>query len=175
MLARALTLLAIVLPLAALGCDGSEPPPGPSTANPLDDEENKLLYEINRFREDQGVAKIVTACASLNESASAHADDMRDKGYLSDTGKDGSTPRDRACAAGYAPACDASQPFAELISSGVAGAKDALAQWTAADNTRAILLNDAISVAGVGRALGNEEIDPTWALDLSAISDASCQ
>jgi len=163
--------------LAATGCGGTENDTvlGPSQANPLDDEESSLLQRLNDHRAAANVAP-VTQCPTLNVSASKHADDMRDQDYLSDKGKDGSTPRSRACAEGYQPACADSSAMAELVASGIDDAGSTLGQWTKdtkPGGTDSILLNPGLVVAGVGRATGLAV--PFWALDLGGSTDPTCQ
>jgi uncharacterized protein YkwD len=154
------------------GCSDATVEPEKSQANPIDPEESGLLYELNRFREDAGIAGALIVCKSLNQSASAHSDDMRDKGYLSDTAPDGSTPRSRACAAGYKPACDGSAVIAEVVGAGFAEGKATLLPWTQDENTTMVLTEPSLIAAGVGRSLGADQ--PMWTLDLTTDDDPSC-
>ena len=98
--------------------------------HPLDAEEDSLFYALNNFRADNGVGAAVATCKSLNVAASAHADDMRDHGYLSDEAPDGSTARERACDAGFKAACDKNAAFAELVASGIDAGEGTLKQWS---------------------------------------------
>src|SRR5262249_48950519 len=103
-------------------------------------------------------------------------DDMRDKDYLSDKGQDGSTPRSRACATGYQPACDDHAAMAELVASGIDDPAATLAQWTKdtkPGGTNEIVSNPGLVVVGVGRAGGLSV--PYWALDLGGANDPTCQ
>ncbi len=166
--------LALALGLFAAGCGDVQSIPGPSEANPLDAEESALIAGLNKIRADAGITTPVLVCASLNVSAAAHADDMRDNAYLSDAGQDGSTPRSRGCAAGYKPACDdTTTAMAEAVASGLVTGAETLPQWEKVEKTKALLLNPALSVVGVGRALQGDV--PTWALDLASKDDASCK
>jgi uncharacterized protein YkwD len=162
--------LALLIGLGALGCGTTETALGKSQANPLDAEENSLLFELNRFREAAGL-DIVAACTSLNQSASEHSDDMRDQGYLGDMGKDGSTPHTRACAAGYQEACGGSVTMAEVVASGSASGKSIFPSWTMDEKTKALLQTATVVVVGVGRSLGDKA---TWTLDLAAKDEPSC-
>jgi uncharacterized protein YkwD len=163
----------LLLGLFVAGCGEVVSIPGPSPANPLDAEESALIAGLNKLRADAGIATPVQVCVALNVSASAHADDMRDNAYLSDTGKDGSTPRSRGCAAGYKPACnDTSTPMAEVVASGLVNGSDTLPQWEKDDKTKTLLVNPALSVIGIGRALQGDV--PVWAMDLASKDDASC-
>ena len=169
-----LASFALVLGLFAAGCGDVQSNPGPSEANPLDAEESALIAGLNKLRADAGITTPVLVCASLNVSAAAHADDMRDNAYLSDTGQDGSTPRSRGCAAGYKPACDdTTTAMAETVASGLVTGAETLPQWEKDAKTKELLLNPALSVVGIGRALQGDV--PTWAMDLASKDDASCK
>ena len=163
----------LLLGLFVVGCGDVATNLGASPANPLDAEESALISGLNKLRADAGIAAPVLVCKSLNVSASAHADDMRDNGYLSDTGQDSSTPRTRGCAAGYKPACDtASTGMAETVASGIVTGPETLPQWEKDDKTRSLLLNPALNVVGIGRSLQGDV--PVWAMDLASKDDASC-
>lgn len=169
--------MALGLTLAASailgGCSGeTQFTPGKSDANPLDNEENALLLALNELRKGAGISAPVTVCAALNVAASAHSDDMRDNSYLSDKAQDGSTPRERSCAAGYKPGCGTTVGMAEVVASGFADGKSTLPQWTKEDGTKAILVNASLNVVGVGRSTGGEAV--VWTLDLASEQDASC-
>lgn len=143
---------------------------GPSPANPLDSVETTLVSEINAARAAAG-APAVAECRALNVSAAAHSDDMRDNAYLSDVGKDGSTPRERACGAGYAPACE-NVFMAELVASGSGDPVHTVGQWKGDAASNAAMLEPALKVLGVGVSYGEEE--PVWTVDLGAEDDGSC-
>lgn len=167
-------LIGSLLGFLVIGCGDVQSNPGASQANPLDAEESALIVGLNKLRAGAGIATPVVVCASLNVSASAHADDMRDNAYLSDTGQDGSTPRSRGCAAGYSAACnDTSTAMAEVVASGLVNGADTLPQWEKDEMTKGLLLNPSLSVIGIGRALQGDV--PTWAMDLASKNDASCQ
>src|SRR5262245_7300289 len=82
----------LLVGLVACGCGSTEFAETKSPANPLDPEESDLILQLNLFRRDNaGINTPVIVCKALNVSASEHADDMRDKDYLSDMAPDGST------------------------------------------------------------------------------------
>lgn len=165
--------LALLVGLFAAGCGNVQSSLGPSQANPLDPEESALIAALNKLRAGAGITAPVQVCGSLNVSAAAHADDMRDNAYLDDTGQDGSTPRSRGCAAGYKPACDdTSTAMAEVVASGLVNGADTLPQWEKEEMTKSLLLNPSLSVIGIGRALQGDV--PVWAMDLASKDDASC-
>jgi uncharacterized protein YkwD len=169
---RLIPAFGLLLGLVACGCGSTEFAETKSPANPLDPEESDLVLQLNLFRQDNaGITTPVIVCKALNVSASEHADDMRDTGYLSDTAPDGSSPRSRACAAGYKPACDTQAAMAEVVAKGSAVATVTFPQWTMDAKTKPLLLNPGLSVVGVGRSLG-EPI--TWTMDMSSIDDPAC-
>src|SRR5512140_1628451 len=99
-------LFVLALAFGVTACTGTtEFAGGPSMANPLDADENGFAHAINTARVSAQLPSF-KICASLNVSASAHADDMRDNGVTGDKGSDGSTVRTRACTGGYMPACN---------------------------------------------------------------------
>ncbi|MFO0758666.1 MAG: CAP domain-containing protein [Byssovorax sp.] len=175
MAARTTTrLLAPLLGMLAFltACSGDTQTIAGKSDPKLDDQEDALLLALNDLRKGAGIADPVKVCASLDVSASAHSDDMRDESYLSDKGKDGSTPRSRSCAAGYKPGCGTSVAMAEVVAAGFSDGKSTLPQWTKDEGTKAILLNASLNVVGVGRALGGDQ--GVWTLDLASEDDASC-
>jgi len=158
------------LPLGA--CGGSTTASdAPSIANPLDADRSAAVHQLNVLRQMAGVP-LATNCVSLNVSASAHSDDMRNNGYLNDVAPDGSTVRTRACTAGYAPGCVASTSMAELVAEGYASGEDTVNQWDADPTSGPLLVNPGLVWVGVGRAIG--ATDQYWTLDMAGTADASC-
>lgn len=156
--------------IASASCSSVEYPDGPSQANPLDAIESTMLFSINDLRATKGLLSL-KQCAVLNVSASAHADDMRDNNYFDDDGPDGSTPRSRACAAGYQAACG-NAGMGELVAKGVAEAEGTLASWEKDATASPILLDPSFKVVGVGRSMGGEAA--IWTVDFGSQEDASC-
>ncbi|APR77124.1 Hypothetical protein A7982_02471 [Minicystis rosea] len=140
----------------------------------LDPFESDAIYEMNRVREDAGVAAILTACTSLNVSATKHSDDMRDQDYLKEQGLDGSTIRTRSCAAGYQPGCVESTAMGELIAKGIDDGKTVVAQWSTNADAHALMVSPSLVAIGVGRSLG-EDGTMWWTVDLGGQADPSCQ
>jgi uncharacterized protein YkwD len=160
--------------LALPACSGTTAASdAPSIANPLDSERGDALNQLNTLRQMAGVP-LATNCFSLNVSASAHSDDMRDNDYLSDTAPDGSTVRTRACSAGYAPACDGTTTaMAELVASGSATGQETVGQWAGSTMSAPLLVNSALVWVGLGRSIGATDV--YWAMDMAATADPSCQ
>jgi uncharacterized protein YkwD len=163
----------LLVPLAAVACGGNTTSANlPSIANPLDAERGDAVHQLLALRAMAGVPP-VTDCFSLNVSASAHSDDMRNQDYLSDVAPDGSTVRTRACMAGYTAACGgATIPMAEVVALGYATGTDTVNQWAADPKSGPILVNPALLWVGVGRAIGADA--QRWTLDMSSVDDPSC-
>ena len=163
--------LAMATGLGLVACNGTVGSEGPSSANPLDDEENALVYELNQIRAAAGITTPIVVCASLDVSAAGHSDDMRDKMYFSDQAPDGSDVRKRACTAGYKPGCNPHEPMSELIAKGIDTGKGAVTEMNA--KSHAVLVTTNMQVAGAGRTLA---LDGTtyWTLDLADKDDPSC-
>jgi uncharacterized protein YkwD len=157
--------------LGGPGCTADIGVTGPSPANPLDEGEEAIMKAINDHRAASG-AGTLALCASLNVSASAHSDDMRDQEYQSDTGKDGSTPMSRACKAGYTPACSDAL-MAEVIASGSEDPAHTVGQWKEDATASPILVNAGLRVIGVGRTFRSDE-SPIWTVDFGGQEDPSC-
>jgi uncharacterized protein YkwD len=169
-----LPLALLASALGAAGCsDDVGYADGTSQANPLDAEESAVVVRLNELRAGAGVAT-VKACASLNVSASAHSDDMRDKSYLKDVSPDGSTTLTRACNAGYKPACNNGVAMAEQLASGHAEGALTFAQWSGDANTAKVLTDPQWGVVGVGRSMSSEKA-ALWTLDLATAADPSCE
>lgn len=111
---------------------------------------------LNDQRSADGVS-IVQENAALNAAASAHAQDMVTHNYLSHTGLDGSTPGDRADAAGY----DWSY-ISENIARGFSTEEGVVNAWMASPGHRDNMLDPRAEDFGLGR------VDTTWVLMLGA-------
>jgi uncharacterized protein YkwD len=163
----------LVLFSALAACNGSTTATGGlSPANPLDSEESAAILQINAIRMMASVPQ-VTVCFSLNVSASAHSDDMRDNNYLAEVSPaDGSTVRTRACKAGYTPSCSGNIPMAELVAEGSGTGAETVAQWATDTTAGPILVQKDLVLAGIGRSIGVD--NERWTLDLASVSDPSC-
>jgi uncharacterized protein YkwD len=83
---------------------------------------SELLRLIDAERERAGCAPLRPS-GPLSASAAAHAADMAARGYASETGPDGTGPRERAAQAGYRG------QVAEIIAAGIPAPGEVLAQW----------------------------------------------
>jgi uncharacterized protein YkwD len=165
--------IALALPLALTACNGNTTANlAPTPGNPLDPEENAIVFQLNALRAQKGLSQ-VTACFSLNVSAAAHSDDMRDNNYLSDVSPtDMSTVRTRACTFGYKAACGTSIPMAELVAEGNGTGNETFAQWESDMTAGPILVEPPFVVVGLGRSIGAD--NERWTLDLASMTDPSC-
>lgn len=164
---------ALGLSASASACGGETTASNQPSSPDLDADESAALYELNRLREGEGIPGALAGCRSLSKAASAHSDDMRDTGYVAEKGTDGSTPRQRACDAGYAPGCDTVATHAELVASGYDTGEKVAAFWAEDPGRKAALLDASMIVAGIGRSV-NAKDESWWTLDLGSVNDASC-
>ena len=91
----------------------------------------------------------LAAAAPLEAAARAHARDMAANDYFAHRGKDGSEPRDRVRAAGYA-----SRLTGENIAFGPESAEEVVAGWLASPGHCANLMDGRFRHTGVGIATG---------------------
>lgn len=107
---------------------------------------------LNDERANGGV-RAVAEHAALSRAAQDHARDMVENGYLSHTGLDGSTPGDRATAAGY------DWNFvAENIAQGYGSDSSVIAAWMGSPGHRSNMLDARAEDFGLGL------VDTTWVL-----------
>lgn len=86
----------------------------------------------------------------LEAAGQNHANDMAENGFFSHTGSDGSTPTQRAIAAGYIPLA-----LGENILFWGSNEEDAVRLWLASDPHCANLMDPEWIEMGVGRAVGD--------------------
>jgi uncharacterized protein YkwD len=111
---------------------------------------------LNDTRADYGVVSI-SPNKALASAAYAHALDMEQNNYLSHTGLDGSTPGDRADAAGY------NWDFiAENIASGFHTETGVMHGWMSSQGHKDNILDPRADDFGLGR------VDDTWVLMLGS-------
>ncbi len=160
--------------LTVAGCTTVEFADKVSQANPLDSFESDVVARVNQLRTSAGVPT-VNVCATLNVATSAHSDDMRDRNYLSDVAPepDASTTPERACAAGYTPACNGIAGMVEFIAKGNGDGAATFTQWQSDMSTNVMLTKPEWTVAGIGRSLGADA--PIWTMNLADKVDASCE
>jgi hypothetical protein len=136
-------------------------------ANGLSAQTARLIQLIDARRKTAGCPAL-TVDAELMTSAKTHVTDMAANGYASETGSDGSNPRQRAAAAGY------SGQVVEIVAAGIPTPDEVFQQWTNTGNPAAAAsvakMTDCSRVhVGIGHNPGR--IMPTfgpgiWVVDL---------
>lgn len=169
-LRHATLALALLLPACGNQTLGTD---GPSDTG-LDAEEDAALFDINEARAAAGISTPFVVCTALNVAAARHADDMRTKGYLSDTGLDGTGVRERTCSAGYSTACTGTASLAEMVANGLETGDQVVAKWkTDSANTNAWADEKLLAIGG-GRSIA-EDGTMYWTVVLGSTVDASCE
>ena len=130
-------------------------PPTPPPAPPSQ-AKSELLSIINSERQKNGIGNLNFNTA-LGNAAQAHADDMYQNNYFSHTGRDGSSPSDRAIRAGYP-----TRSTGENIAAGTTSPSYIFNMWMGSTGHRQNMLNPTWKSAGIGLA-GN-----IWVLLLGA-------
>jgi uncharacterized protein YkwD len=164
--------LLLLVSLALAACSGNTAAAGGPSDPALDEDEQAAFQQINTLRQAAGVSQ-VAICTSLNVSAAAHADEMRDANYLAETSPvTGSNVRTRACAAGYNAACGTNIPMGELVAQGNGAGVATADQWNSDTIAHPILVQPGFVVAGIARSFSANQV--WWSLDLSSQTDPSC-
>lgn len=162
-------VLLLALPLLAACSGGSGPqvlseseinpslPGGDLLSNPPDDSfvgDVSFSLLLNDERADGGVRAVVQN-EILTEVARSHAVDMDTHNYLSHTGRDGSSPGDRADAAGYDW-----NFIAENIARGFNTETGVMQGWMGSEGHRENILDPRAEDFGIAR------VDDIWVLML---------
>jgi uncharacterized protein YkwD len=140
----------------------------------LDPEEAAFLQIINDYRQQNSLGALTT-CASLNEAAQAHSEDMRDNDYFSHDGLNGSTPPQRACQAGYQHGCGPTTYLSENIAAGNGTANATFTQWQNSPGHNANMLSSAVTQIGIGRATGGGMYGVYWTTVFAGADEPSCE
>jgi uncharacterized protein YkwD len=113
--------------------------------------ERALKCVINKERRKAGADKL-KADSLLDSAAGLHSQDMVARDYFDHTSPEGSTPEDRAVAAGYRP----NGNFVGEILALAGSPRQAVRLWLGStQGHREAMLNDLSRVAGFGIAPGN--------------------
>lgn len=144
----------IVLDTAQTQDGGQVAGPGPETSISAGSESFAVI--LNDERGDVSLMPVL-ADERLVQAAQDHAEDMVDQGYLSHTGLDGSTPGDRALAAGYEYGF-----VAENIAQGFYSEEAVMEAWMNSPGHADNILDDRAEDFGLGLE------DDTWVLLLGA-------
>jgi uncharacterized protein YkwD len=130
------------------------PPPPPPPPPPQSEPENtdEITSLENRVTALTNAERVAAGCGELRTderlrtAARGHSHDMAVNNYFSHTGLDGSSPSDRARAAGY------DGGVAENIAMGYRTPEDVMRGWMNSEGHRNNLLNCRHGVIGVGLA-----------------------
>lgn len=146
---KASAAIAFLLPVLFLtgGCPDpttSTTTGGTSTGGTTTTDADRILELVNSERTSRGLASL-TRNTLLDAAAVTHATDMRNSGFFSHTGSDGSSVSDRAAAAGYRWTA-----IGENIGQGDITAEAMMDLWMNSDGHRANILNTKFTELGVG-------------------------
>jgi uncharacterized protein YkwD len=139
---RALPAAAGLLALLAGTAPAAEP-----SARCLDDFERTVVELVNAERAARALAGLAVDLR-LMEAAQRHSADMAANDFLSHTGSDGSSPRDRIEDAGYL----AWNAWGENVAAGYPTPEDVVAAWMGSSGHRANILSAVFDHLGVGYA-----------------------
>jgi uncharacterized protein YkwD len=167
LLATCLGLLALA---AAPAAAQQAPPrcPGSDTAVKRDAAlaESAVVCIVNAERAARGLPPI-TREARLDAAAQAHSDDMAERGYFDHVSPEGSTPADRADAAGYPY-----QSLYENIAVGQSTARQAMLGWMQSEGHCHAILAPEVADLGVGLAPSGRQ-GPAWTQEFGLVQDAA--
>lgn len=138
----------------------------------LSPSEDTLLQLVNDYRASQGQSP-VTICSSLNVSAQDHANDMRNRGYFSHVGHNGSEFWERACDAGYTNGCVPSTWMGEIVAGYDSTPSGVMNQWLGSPGHEFIMASPNHIVAGIGQACGGP-MGNYWVMDFAGADEPSC-
>lgn len=113
---------------------------------------DEILAEVNRLRHERGLSPL-TPDGRLDRAAQAHAEDLLAHAYYDHRGRDGSTVRERAAAAGHR----AARLVSENIAKGPFTPREVVGRWMASRGHRRNLLHPRLRQMGTGVAFGENE------------------
>ncbi|GIV85270.1 MAG: hypothetical protein KatS3mg052_2277 [Candidatus Roseilinea sp.] len=122
------------------------------------------LTRLNAARRDNGLPPLAWN-PLLDKAAQRHSDDMASKGFIDETGSDGSSPRQRIEATGYA-AWPQQRIWAESLYAGQGTFEEALAFFLSDEGQRRIVLSPKLREVGIGIAKDN--LRTYWTLTFGA-------
>ncbi len=161
-MSRRLVVLALAILIAANAWSGGR---AGAAVDPSQYEQDLVrLVNAERVRAGRWPLAVST---SLAQAARQHNDDMIARGFFDHTGSDGSTPGQRAAAAGYKPYGWGECFVGENIGGGYNTPADAFAAWMASDGHRANILNPYYREIGAGYAEGGS-FGKYWTLDFGS-------
>lgn len=140
-------------PTAAPSRPAPPPPPSPPASQPA----SLAQQVLNLVNAERGKAGCVAVHldSRLSSASLGHSQDMAANDYFDHTGSDGSSPWDRAEAAGYA------SPSGENIAAGYQTAQDVMNGWMNSEGHRANILNCDSRAMGLGYVTESNR-GPLW-------------
>ena len=121
-----------------------------SSAEALAAARREALAAVNAARRRAGLGELA-AQGGLERAAMGHAQAMIDGEFFGHESPDGTTPRERASAAGYS-----ARVLGEAIAYGQRTGDDVVAAWLESPPHRRILLDRVVTECGIGVAVGRE-------------------
>lgn len=112
----------------------------------------EILDEVNRLRADRGLRPLA-ADDRLDRAAQGHAEDLLAHAYYDHRGRDGSSTRQRAAAAGHRGA----RRISENIAKGPFTPREVVGRWMNSRGHRRNLLDPRLTQMGAGVAYGENE------------------
>ncbi|MCC5950690.1 MAG: S-layer homology domain-containing protein [Acidimicrobiia bacterium] len=113
--------------------------------------EDNMLAQVNALRAQHGVAAL-SLCATLTAASQAHSDDQRNGNFMDHTGSDGSTPVQRAAAAGYGT----NVTVGENVAAGFGTVDGVMAGWIASPPHFQTLIHPSLQHIGLSVAVRDD-------------------
>ncbi|MCS6847202.1 MAG: CAP domain-containing protein [Anaerolineae bacterium] len=123
-----------------------------------------VLAKLNEARRNNGLPPLAWS-PLLDKAAQRHSEDMADKGFVDETGSDGSSPRQRIEATGYA-AWSRQRVWAESLYAGQGTFDEALAFFLSDDGQRRVVLSPKLREVGIG--IAKDALRTYWTLTFGA-------
>jgi uncharacterized protein YkwD len=151
---------AAVLSLGAI-TGACEPPPPPPPIVQVSGIEDAVVYSVNEYRAQYGLAP-VSIDVRLTNAAQSHANDMAARELMSHTGSDGSNAGDRIHAQGYGWT-----NWRENVAFAQTATDRVMTAWMNSPSHRAAILHPDMVNIGVAASYGVDSGYPYWAMELA--------
>jgi hypothetical protein len=139
----------------------------PSATRGADSEEVALLNQINQYRAQQGLGKLVLS-TKLTQAAYSHSSDMASKNYFAHDSLNGASFADRIKATGYS----GNTYLGENIAAGISTGAQTFSMWKNSPGHNAIMLGKDYKAVGISRAYNaNSTYKWYWTADFGGIAD----
>lgn len=157
-------VLIVVSMIDLAGLIAAEAHPVGAQAQPQPDDKMLVWARLNDARRANGLPPLARN-AQLDQAAQRHSDDMADKGFVDETGSDGSSPRQRIEATGYAR-WPSVRIWGESIYAGQSTFDEALDFLLSDDDQRRTLLSPRLREVGIG--IARDSLRTYWTLTFGA-------